>query len=135
MDGAAPLQLHPSGRLGTPTLAGLSGWIPWIPQKACQIPYSCPSNPPCRLTLERLGQLDSRLSVLDNDFDEAALEAEAAGDGVEAAQQLTDSMDLIGGGVEAAARARERDEERGREKWRERDRKDRKRERSTSPRR
>lgn len=87
-----------------------------------------------RLTLERLGQLDSRLSVLDNDFDEAALEAETAGDGAgDAAQQLTDGLDLNGGGAEAAQRARERDEERGREKWRERDRKERKRERSSSP--
>ena len=39
---------------------------------------------PPRHTMERLGQLDPRLSVLDTEFDETALEAEAG----EAAQQV-----------------------------------------------
>ena len=37
----------------------------------------------CRVTMERLGQLEPRISVLEDDFDEEALEAEA--DNAEAA--------------------------------------------------
>lgn len=87
-----------------------------------------------RLTLERLGQLDARLSVLDADFDEAALEAEAHG-GEEAAAQLAAGLHLNGGGGGDGAdeRAREREAERGREKWREPERRERRRERSASP--
>ena len=31
----------------------------------------------CRVTMERIGQLEPRISVLEDDFDEEALEAEA----------------------------------------------------------
>ena len=73
--------------------------------------------------------------MLDADFDEAALEAEAHG-GEEAAAQLAAGLHLNGGGGAdggAEDRAREREAERGREKWREPERRERRRERSASP--
>lgn len=46
------------------------------------------SNMGCRVTMERIGQLEPRISVLEDDFDEEALEAEA-GDAEAAAVSIS----------------------------------------------
>ncbi|KIZ06700.1 Pre-mRNA-splicing factor 38A [Monoraphidium neglectum] len=76
---------------------------------------------PNRLTMENTGQLEPRVSVLDEEFNEAAtleaLEAEA-GEAAEKAAALREEMGAAGGDERERERERERREERAREKWR-----------------
>ncbi|GAB4815257.1 hypothetical protein N2152v2_002303 [Parachlorella kessleri] len=98
---------------------------------------------PSRVTLERVGQLEPRISVLDEEFDEAALEEEA-GDAAQAAAALEREMAREaeeqqeprrrerspwrldpkekGGGGSRHERSRSRDRDRGRDRDGERDR-------------
>mmetsp|Transcript_47254 Transcript_47254/g.119598 ORF Transcript_47254/g.119598 Transcript_47254/m.119598 type:complete len:359 (+) Transcript_47254:223-1299(+) len=94
---------------------------------------------PDRRVLEATGQLDPRQSVLDEEFDEAALEAEAGDAERKAAQLEAEIADDGGGGGGGRRRSgspddhdRERRQEREREKWRLR--KSDRRSRSKSPR-
>jgi hypothetical protein len=66
-----------------PTLASLSPWPIAVKDTLGVLQYTSTClptapPPPRRYALEKAGQLDPRISVLDEEFDEAAIEAEAA---------------------------------------------------------
>lgn len=75
----------------------------------------------CRLALEGTGQLDARISVLDEEFDEAVLELEA-GDAARKAAEMKDKVQAERAATAAVTAAADRDRERDGERERERER-------------
>lgn len=85
---------------------------------------STPTHAPyCRLTLERLNQLEPWISALADEFNEAALQAEAEADdakkqakelleGVERSNQQTDRLRLKGDSRDRRRRSRSRERDR-----------------------
>ncbi|PRW20472.1 chloroplastic isoform X1 [Chlorella sorokiniana] len=73
---------------------------------------------PARLTLERAGQLEPRVSVLDEEFDEAALEEEQEEQAAALEAQQREAAEGEQGGEEGeVAEEGERERRREREKW------------------